>query len=81
MSVTAVIITLNEVHSIADVLTEMPKDYIDEILVVDGNSDDGTPELVRFWAYESDSSKWPTMLSFQREQGRKYYLVRSVWIQ
>jgi glycosyltransferase involved in cell wall biosynthesis len=47
MRVTVIIPALNEVSSIEGVLKEIPKDVVDEILVVDGHSTDGTRELVR----------------------------------
>jgi len=51
MKVSAVIITLNEVGSIGRVLEEIPRDCVDEIVVVDGRSSDGTAELVRKLGY------------------------------
>jgi len=47
MNVSVIVITLNEAGSIPRVLQEIPKDAVDEILVVDGHSTDGTPEIVR----------------------------------
>lgn len=44
--VSLIIPTLNEVGSIEAVLNEVPRDVVDEILIVDGHSTDGTPELV-----------------------------------
>ena len=52
MIVSVIVITLNEVKSIERVLEEIPKDDIEEILVVDGHSTDGTPELVRKMGYK-----------------------------
>jgi len=51
MSVSVIIITLNEFESIGQVLKELPRN-LDEILVVDGYSSDGTPELVKSLGYE-----------------------------
>jgi glycosyltransferase involved in cell wall biosynthesis len=51
MKLSIIIITLNEVDCISQVLEEIPKDIVDEILVVDGHSSDGTPELVRKLGY------------------------------
>jgi len=45
--VSLIIPTLNEVGSIEAVLNEVPRDVVDEVLIVDGRSTDGTPELVR----------------------------------
>jgi glycosyltransferase involved in cell wall biosynthesis len=52
LKVTALVLTLNEVGSIEEVLSEIPKDLVHEILVVDGASTDGTPELVRKLGYQ-----------------------------
>lgn len=46
-TVTLIIPTLNEVEAIGGVLKDVPRDLIDEVLVVDGHSTDGTPDLVR----------------------------------
>jgi len=45
--VTVIIPTLNEVECIESVLKELMQTDVDEILVVDGYSNDGTPELVK----------------------------------
>jgi glycosyltransferase involved in cell wall biosynthesis len=45
--VSLIIPTLNEAGSIEAVLKEIPRDVVDEILIVDGASTDGTPEIVR----------------------------------
>ncbi len=47
MTVTLIIPTLDEVDAIGGVLKEIPAGVIDEVLVVDGHSTDGTPDLVR----------------------------------
>lgn len=52
MKVSVVLPTLNEVGAIKSVLDDMPADVVDEILVVDGHSTDGTPELVKKLGYE-----------------------------
>ena len=46
-SVSVIIPSLNEAGCIKDVLNSIPRDLVDEILVVDGNSMDGTPDIVR----------------------------------
>ncbi|MDP3995691.1 MAG: glycosyltransferase [bacterium] len=51
MKTTLVMPTLNEIGSIEKSLTQLPKDLIDEVLVVDGYSTDGTVELVRKLGY------------------------------
>ena len=47
MTVSLIIPTLNEAGSIEAVLDEIPRDVVDEVLIVDGASTDGTAELVR----------------------------------
>lgn len=47
MKTTLIMPALNEVESIEGTLAQIPKEIIDEILVVDGYSDDGTVELVK----------------------------------
>ena len=47
MKVSVVFPTLNEVECIEQVLREIPAGVVDEVLVVDGHSTDGTAELVR----------------------------------
>jgi glycosyltransferase involved in cell wall biosynthesis len=42
--VAVVIPTLNEAQSIGEVIAEIPRDLVHKIIVVDGGSDDGTPE-------------------------------------
>ena len=45
MRISVVIPTFNEAASIARVLADIPRGEVDEILVVDGDSRDGTPEI------------------------------------
>ena len=47
MKVSLIVPALNEVDCIERVLREIPPGVVDEVLVVDGHSTDGTPELVR----------------------------------
>ena len=47
MSVTVIIPALNEEESIGQVLTNIPANVVDEILVVDGGSSDGTVAVAR----------------------------------
>lgn len=47
MSVSVIIPALNEAECIKGVLNSIPRDLVDEILVVDGHSTDGTPDIVR----------------------------------
>jgi len=49
--VSVIIPALNEVGSIGQVLNDIPKDRVDEILVADGGSKDGTAELVTKMGY------------------------------
>lgn len=50
--VSVITITLNEADSIGKVLAEIPKDVVDEILVVDGHSIDGTADVVKKLGYK-----------------------------
>ena len=45
MRVSVIIPTHNEAHSIALVLADLPSDLTTEVIVVDSNSNDGTPEI------------------------------------
>ena len=45
MRVSVVIPTHNEAQAIARVLADLPSDLVTEVIVVDSNSDDGTPEI------------------------------------
>ena len=45
MRVSVIIPTRNEAQAIARVLADLPSDLITEIIVVDSNSNDGTPEI------------------------------------
>lgn len=45
MKFVAVIPALNEAVGLAQILDEMPRDWIDEVIVVDGGSTDGTPNV------------------------------------
>src|ERR1700733_9033491 len=45
--ITVVIPTFNETESIGAVVTELPRDVVTRIVVVDGGSGDGTPERAR----------------------------------
>src|SRR5215470_10241718 len=47
MRVSVIIPTHNEAQAIARVLTELPSDLVSEVIVVDSNSNDGTPEIAR----------------------------------
>lgn len=47
MRVSVIIPTHNEAQAIGRVLTELPSDLVSEVIVVDSNSNDGTPEIAR----------------------------------
>lgn len=51
MRISVIIPTFNEVETIEEVLREIPKDRVDEILIVDAPSNDGTIELVKKLGY------------------------------
>lgn len=45
MKISLILPTLNEAENLPRLLAEIPAGQVDEIIVVDGNSTDGTPEL------------------------------------
>ena len=47
VDVTVIIPTFNEAEAIAAVIREMPRDIAREVIVADGGSTDGTPEIAR----------------------------------
>jgi glycosyltransferase involved in cell wall biosynthesis len=47
--VSVVIPTHNEAQSIGRVLADLPANIVTEVLVVDSNSTDGTPEIASKW--------------------------------
>lgn len=47
MRVSVIIPTYNEALSIERVLADLPSDLVTEVIVVDSNSNDGTPEIAR----------------------------------
>jgi hypothetical protein len=63
--VTVVIPTLNEEESIGEVLDAIPRDVVDEILIVDGNSTDRTVAI----AHEKGAR---TIIELRRGYGRAY---------
>ena len=52
MKVSVIIPTLNEEACIGRLLEKMPKDVVDEVIVIDGNSTDGTREVVEGAGYK-----------------------------
>ncbi len=52
MKVSLIIPTLNEADCIAKTLSEIPSEVVDEVIVVDGHSQDGTAEIVRQRGYK-----------------------------
>ncbi len=53
MRVSVIIPTHNEAQSIALVLADLPSDLTTEIIVVDSNSNDGTPRSRQEWEHAS----------------------------
>jgi glycosyltransferase involved in cell wall biosynthesis len=49
MRVSVVIPTHNEAQAIGRVLADLPSDLVTEVIVVDSNSSDGTPEIAAKW--------------------------------
>lgn len=52
MKVSVIVPTLNEIGNIENVLSSIAKQKVDEVLVVDGHSDDGTIEFVKKLGYK-----------------------------
>src|SRR5512147_1763551 len=52
MKVTLVIPTLNEIDGMKAIMPKIKREWVDQILVVDGNSTDGTAEWAREHGYE-----------------------------
>lgn len=52
MKVTLLIPTLNEIDGIKEVMPKVKKEWVDQILVVDGQSTDGTAECARQMGYD-----------------------------
>ena len=51
MKVTLFIPTLNEIEGIKEIMPRIQKDWVDEIIIVDGHSTDGTPEYLEAAGY------------------------------
>lgn len=51
MKVSLIIPAKNEVKSIGQTIKEVPEGFVDEIIVADGHSTDGTPDLVKRLGY------------------------------
>lgn len=47
MKVTLIILTLNEIEGMREVMPQIKKDWVDQIIIVDGGSTDGTIEYVK----------------------------------
>jgi len=52
MKVTLLIPTLNEAHGMRTVMPKVKKEWVDQILVVDGKSKDGTADIARQMGYD-----------------------------
>ena len=51
MKVTLIIPTLNEIEGVKAIMPRIQKEWVDEILIVDGNSTDGTREYLKEHGY------------------------------
>ncbi len=52
MKVTLLIPTLNEAHGMRTVMPRVKREWVDQILVVDGKSNDGTADIARQMGYD-----------------------------
>ena len=57
MRVSVIIPTQNEAQAIGRVLADLPGDLVSEVLVVDSNSTDGTPEIAEGWEHASCANR------------------------
>ncbi len=63
MKITLLIPTLNEVEGVKATMPRIKKDWVDEILVVDGNSTDGTREYLQEHSYNVITQKKPGIVA------------------
>ena len=59
MSTSLIITTLNEIDGIKKILPEIKKEWVDEIIIVDGGSTDGTVEKAREMGFKVIKQKIP----------------------
>ena len=59
MSTSLIITTLNEIDGINKILPEIKKEWVDEIIIVDGGSTDGTVEKAREMGFKVIKQKIP----------------------
>jgi glycosyltransferase involved in cell wall biosynthesis len=59
MKITLLIPTLNEAVGMRSIMPKVKKEWVDQILVVDGNSKDGTPDIAREMGYDVVMQKSP----------------------
>ena len=59
MNVTLLIPTLNEAVGMRTVMPKVKKEWVHQVLVVDGNSKDGTPDIAREMGYDVVMQKTP----------------------
>ena len=57
MRVSVIIPTRNEALALTDVLADLPAGLVSEVIVVDSNSTDGTPEIAARWAPASSPNR------------------------
>lgn len=76
LGISVIIITRNECHNIADCLTGVQ--WADEVVVVDGGSDDGTVDIARsLGAKVTLAPDWP---GFGRQKNRALDLAQGEWV-
>ena len=59
MSTSLIITTLNEIDGIKKILPEIKKEWVDEIIIIDGGSTDGTVEKSREMGFKVIKQKIP----------------------
>ena len=68
MKVSLLVMTLNEVEGLKAIMPRIKRDWIDQIIVVDGGSTDGSIEYAREMGYE---------VAFQKERGIRLALIEN----
>ena len=68
MKVSLLVMTLNEVEGLKAIMPRIKRDWIDQIIVVDGGSTDGSIEYAREMGYR---------LHFQKERGIRLALIEN----
>jgi len=69
MKITLLVFTLNEIDGMREIMPRIKKDWVDEIIIVDGGSQDGTIEYVKERGYR---------LIMQKKRGIRYAYIEAM---